>query len=88
MILVTGCAGFIGFHLSFALCKAGFSVIGIDNLNDYYSIELKQSRLKILEENFNLNFSFSNIDLRNVSEVKSLLKSISPDTPNSSSTNQ
>jgi|688.fasta_scaffold124301_2 UDP-glucuronate 4-epimerase len=75
MILVTGCAGFIGFHLSFALCKAGFSVIGIDNLNDYYSIELKQSRLKILEENFNLNFSFSNIDLRNVSEVKSLLKS-------------
>jgi UDP-glucuronate 4-epimerase len=74
MILVTGCAGFIGFHLSFALCKAGFSVIGIDNLNDYYSIELKQRRLKILEENFNMNFSFSNIDLRNLAEVKSLLK--------------
>jgi UDP-glucuronate 4-epimerase len=75
MILVTGCAGFIGFHLSFALCKAGFSVIGIDNLNDYYSIELKQKRIKILKENFNMNFSFSNIDLRNISEVKALLKS-------------
>jgi UDP-glucuronate 4-epimerase len=75
MILVTGCAGFIGFHLSFALCKAGFNVIGIDNLNDYYSIELKQKRLKILKENFKMHFSFSNIDLRNIIEVKALLKS-------------
>jgi UDP-glucuronate 4-epimerase len=63
MILVTGCAGFIGFHLSFALCKAGFSVIGIDNLNDYYSIELKQSRLKILEENFITGVSILRVNL-------------------------
>ena len=44
-ILVTGSAGFIGFHLSLALLKAGHRVTGIDNLNDYYPVALKRARL-------------------------------------------
>ncbi len=47
-ILVTGSAGFIGFHLSRKLLDRGYSVIGVDNLNDYYDVRLKKSRLEIL----------------------------------------
>ena len=48
-VLVTGAGGFIGFHHSKKLCEQGYNVIGIDNLNDYYDVKLKESRLKILE---------------------------------------
>ena len=44
-VLVTGCAGFIGYHLSQSLLKDGINVLGIDNLNDYYDINLKDNRL-------------------------------------------
>lgn len=47
-ILVTGCAGFIGFHVTKRLMREGWSVIGLDNLNDYYPKELKQERLRQL----------------------------------------
>lgn len=47
-ILVTGAAGFIGMHLSKALCNFGHTVVGIDNINDYYDVELKYGRLKEL----------------------------------------
>ena len=51
-ILVTGCAGFIGFHLCLDLIsKEKVSLFGIDNLNSYYDIKLKQDRLKILKKN-------------------------------------
>jgi UDP-glucuronate 4-epimerase len=50
-ILVTGSAGFIGFHLSKTLISQGFSVVGIDNLNDYYDVDLKYGRLKKLGVN-------------------------------------
>lgn len=49
-ILVTGSAGFIGFHLTKALIINGFQVVGVDNLNDYYDTELKKDRLKVLEQ--------------------------------------
>ena len=47
-ILVTGCAGFIGYHLTQKLIENGHNVMGIDNLNDYYDVRLKLDRLKEL----------------------------------------
>ena len=44
--LITGGAGFIGFHLSKRLLEAGASVVGFDNMNDYYEVSLKEARLK------------------------------------------
>lgn len=44
-VLVTGCAGFIGFHTSLLLLREGYEVVGIDNLNDYYDVQLKEDRL-------------------------------------------
>ena len=55
-ILVTGAAGFIGFHLSRRLLAEGNAVVGLDNLNSYYDVTLKQARLKLLEENENFSF--------------------------------
>ena len=49
-ILVTGAAGFIGFHLSKKLLNNNYDVVGIDNLNDYYDVNLQQNRLNILEK--------------------------------------
>lgn len=60
-ILVTGAAGFIGFHLTQRLLAMGDRVIGIDNLNDYYDVGLKQGRLDIL--NPAENFQFQQLDL-------------------------
>ena len=48
-ILVTGIAGFIGFHISKKLIRNGYKVIGIDNLSDYYDVELKKNRIRQLE---------------------------------------
>ncbi|MDZ4716515.1 MAG: NAD-dependent epimerase [Cytophagales bacterium] len=59
--LVTGAAGFIGFHLSLNLLEAGEAVVGLDNLNDYYDVSLKQARLSILSKH--PGFSFVQLDL-------------------------
>ena len=45
-VLVTGSAGFIGFHLTTRLLKEGYNVVGIDNINDYYDVRLKYARLE------------------------------------------
>lgn len=60
-ILVTGSAGFIGFHVSKALLERGETVIGIDNLNDYYDVTLKESRLEILKSYDNFTFYLADI---------------------------
>lgn len=60
-VLVTGTAGFIGFHLARRLLADGFSVVGIDNVNDYYDVGIKWDRLNILEEQ--PGFTFHRIDL-------------------------
>ena len=50
-VLVTGAAGFIGYHLSDKLLALGYEVHGVDNLNDYYDVSLKQARLAQLSPN-------------------------------------
>tara|TARA_B100001027_G_scaffold214455_1_gene186717 strand:+ start:49 stop:987 length:939 start_codon:yes stop_codon:yes gene_type:complete len=65
--LVTGVAGFIGFHLAKNLIDQGHEVIGIDNINDYYDINLKKSRLSILKAE---NFEFYELDINEVSSLK------------------
>ena len=55
MILITGCAGFIGFHVALKFLSQGMLVFGIDNLNKYYDQDLKKKRLKILKKKKNLN---------------------------------
>jgi UDP-glucuronate 4-epimerase len=47
--LITGTAGFIGFHLARALLEAGETVVGLDNFNDYYAVQLKRDRHALLE---------------------------------------
>ncbi len=71
-ILITGAAGFIGFHLSSRLLKEGYEVIGIDNLNDYYDVNIKKARLKILEENQGFKFILTSLEDRK--EMKNLFK--------------
>ena len=56
-ILITGAAGFIGFHLSKRLISEGYHVVGLDNLNKYYDVNLKLSRLKFLNEQADSNDS-------------------------------
>ena len=68
-ILITGCAGFIGFHLcQNLLMNTKNKIYGLDNLNDYYDINLKNDRLKILKKNYN-NFRFYKIDIANKKNV-------------------
>ncbi len=60
-VLVTGAAGFIGFHLSKKLCREGYKVTGIDNINNYYDINLKNARLAQLDKED--LYTFRKIDL-------------------------
>ena len=71
MILITGCAGFIGFHLAYKLSKRR-KVIGIDSLDKYYSVKLKKQRLNLLKKN--KKFKFLKIDLNNFKKLKKELK--------------
>lgn len=69
-ILITGSAGFIGFHLSLRASKLGYKVVGIDNLNDYYDVNLKRSRLNVLQQETNFNFFHCDLaDKRSIDEV-------------------
>lgn len=76
VIIVTGAAGFIGYNLSQRLLKEGHQVIGIDNMNDYYSVELKEDRLKQID---NENFEFNRIDLEDLEAVNEVFERTKPD---------
>ncbi|MBV1878341.1 MAG: NAD-dependent epimerase [Pseudomonadales bacterium] len=74
-ILVTGAAGFIGFHVAQQLIARGEEVVGVDNLNDYYDVSLKQSRLKQLAaDDTNNLFKFEKIDICDADALAQLLE--------------
>ena len=75
-ILLTGAAGFIGFHLAKRLLELGVSVIGFDNLNDYYDVKLKEDRLKILHKF--ANFTFIKGDLADEKAIMNLFDEYQP----------
>lgn len=67
-ICITGACGFIGFHLSKALCEKGYTICGIDNLNDYYDPQLKRDRLNELKKLD--NFKFFECDITDALELE------------------
>ena len=71
-VLITGAAGFIGFHLSKKLTENGSDVTGVDSLNDYYDVKLKQSRLKVLQATS--GFQFVQTDLIDKKEIDALFE--------------
>ena len=74
IFVITCLSGFIGFHLSLKLLKNGYQVIGIDNLNNYYDINLKKNRNKIIKK-FK-NYKFEKIDIKNSKKLDSDIKKI------------
>ncbi len=70
-ILITGAAGFIGFHLSRRLLAAGRTVVGIDNINPYYDVRLKEDRLRILREHD--AFRFIRLDIADREALSALI---------------
>lgn len=75
-ILVTGAAGFIGYHLSKQLLSNGISVIGIDNMNDYYDPKLKEDRVDIL--NSYQDFIFKKVDLKDKEDIFGIFETYRP----------
>lgn len=75
-ILLTGCAGFIGMHTTLSFLQEGFEIIGIDNLNNYYDVNLKKSRLSRLLSH--PNFKFYELDISDKLLVEELFESEKP----------
>ncbi|WP_456325959.1 NAD-dependent epimerase [Desulfonauticus submarinus] len=74
-VLITGVAGFIGFHLAKRFLQEDIKVVGLDNLNDYYSVELKKDRLAQLKSP---QFQFYHLDLANDSSLEQLFQKEQP----------
>ena len=77
-IVVTGAAGFIGFHLTDRLLTEGYEVAGLDNFNDYYSVELKEARATELQKH--KGFTVDLLDLTDVPHLNKLFDQFKPDT--------
>ena len=75
-IILTGAAGFIGYHLALELLKKKHKVLGIDNFNNYYSKSYKRSRVQKLIKN--KNFIFYNLDLKKIDKFKKKLIKFKP----------
>ena len=75
-VLITGTAGFIGFHLAKRLLDKSIYVLGLDNLNDYYDINLKETRLNILNKYH--NFHFHNVDLKDKPALDNVFETFRP----------
>ncbi|MGP6146551.1 SDR family NAD(P)-dependent oxidoreductase [Jeotgalibaca sp. A122] len=76
-ILVTGAAGFVGYYLSQSLMKSGYKIIGIDNMNDYYDVHLKEERLSKIQDN--PLFTFIKMDLADKKAVEELFEEYEPE---------
>lgn len=76
-ILITGTSGFIGFHLAQRLCGQGVEVLGIDNMNDYYDVGLKQARLAQLQKH--KSFTFLEADLADEKAIEDAFAGFKPD---------
>ena len=72
-ILVTGVAGFIGMNLCIRLLKSGFSVVGLDNVSDYYDVSLKENRIKNIFE-INSEFNFYKVSLSDTNKLKKIFQ--------------
>ena len=75
-ILITGSSGFIGMHLCEILLKNGIKILGIDNMNDYYDVSLKESRLKELMGY--KDFKFKKVDISNYNKLKEIFANFKP----------
>ena len=76
-ILVTGSSGFIGMHLCKSLLGDGYNVYGIDNMNDYYDVSLKEARLNLLRDYD--NFTFNKIDISSLKDVERVFNKFNPE---------
>lgn len=79
--LVTGCAGFIGYHLTKRLLNDGCNVIGLDNINDYYDVKLKNDRLENINKNKppGSSYSFFQVDLEDYANLEKIFKKFNPE---------
>jgi len=78
-ILITGSAGFIGFHLAKELLSRGFKIVGVDNINDYYDPKLKNSRLSVIEDfvsekSLKNNYAFIKLDISDSLALKEIFQ--------------
>ncbi|OHA82038.1 MAG: protein CapI [Candidatus Yonathbacteria bacterium RIFCSPHIGHO2_01_FULL_51_10] len=76
-ILVTGTAGFIGYHLAEALLKGGYFVVGVDNFTPYYDVRMKEARHKLLQKN--KKFHFYKISIADYAALEKVVKKEKPD---------